>query len=288
MTQTTQTTAESLEALAERVDLAAHEVRKLDDNARIKAMELKRSVEEFHKAGLTQIVRYLKQDARGLELLLELAEDPLVYALFSMHGLVRADLRTRVVRTLEMVRPYMQSHGGDVELVDVRDDTVYVRLQGACNGCSMSAVTLRDGVEEALKNTIPEIQRVEVVPNEPGPAIIMPDSIGITAKRAGWFKGPALTDIASGEMLSMDALDPANTSILIVNLEGRLSAFRNACAHQALPLDGGVLDVENGTLTCPWHGFCYDVNNGECLTAPQAQLEAFPLRVEDGHIWVRL
>jgi nitrite reductase/ring-hydroxylating ferredoxin subunit len=76
-------------------------------------------------------------------------------------------------------------------------------------------------------------------------------------------------------------------SILLVNLENRLSAYRNACAHQGRPLDGGLFDAESGTITCPWHGFCFDAGSGECLTAPQAQLEPFPLKVQDGVIWVR-
>ena len=49
-----------------------------------------------------------------------------------------------------------------------------------------------------------------------------------------------------------------------------------------------VLDVSNGTLTCPWHGFCYDATSGECLSAPGAQLEQLPLRVDDGDVWVRV
>jgi Fe-S cluster biogenesis protein NfuA/nitrite reductase/ring-hydroxylating ferredoxin subunit len=273
-----------LETLAEQVDLAMGEVRKLDDAARVKAIELKRAVETFHQAGLTKIVKHLKQDPRGKQLLLELAEDPLVYALFSMHGIVRASLATRAIRVLEMVRPYMQGHGGDVEFVEVRDDTVYVRLHGACNGCSMSAVTLRDGVEEAIKSNIPEIARVEVVPNEPGPALIAPAAIGVTTSRTGWVRGPALSALPAGTIARLDADD---TSILLVNLNDQLSAFRNACAHQGLPLDGGTLDPVAGTITCPWHGFCFDATSGECHTAPAAQLEPFPLRVEDGTIWVR-
>jgi nitrite reductase/ring-hydroxylating ferredoxin subunit/Fe-S cluster biogenesis protein NfuA len=277
--------ADSLEALAARVDQAVNEARKLDDNGRIKALDLKRAVEEFHKAALTRMVRQLKADPRGLELLLELANDPLVYALFAMHGIVRADIGTRAARVLEMVRPYMQGHGGDVELVEVRGDTVFVRLMGACNGCSMSAVTLREGVEEALKSNIPEIKQVEVVPNEPGPALITLDSIGVTSNgRAGWVKGPSVAELPPG---TMQRLDSDECSILLVNIDNQLSAFRNACAHQGLPLDGGELDAATGHLTCPWHGFCFDARSGECITAPAAQLEAFPLRVEDGHVWVR-
>lgn len=283
-----QTTTDDFTQLAERVDQAVNGVRKLDPAARKEALALKTAIEEFHKVGLTKIVQRLKADPRGKELLFELVDEPSVYALFAMHGIVRADITTQVLRVLDMVRPYMQSHGGDVELDRVEGDTVYVRLQGACNGCSMSAVTLREGVEEALINQIPEINYVEVVPNDPGPALISLDALlaavdGASAER-GWLQGPPLEDVLPGRPYRLDVED---LSIVILKVQNRLSAYRNACAHMGLPIDGGLLDDTHGTLTCPWHGFCFDATSGECLTAPAAQLESFPLRVQDGHIWVR-
>ena len=160
------------ELLAERADLAIADCRALDQAPQASAMAMKSAIEELHKFGLTKIVQKLKQDPRGKELLFEMIEIPEVLALFSVHGLLRADVRTRVSRVIDMVRPYMQSHGGDVELADVKTDTVFIRLAGSCNGCSMSAVTLRNSVEEALKEHVPEIKNIEVLANEPGPAII--------------------------------------------------------------------------------------------------------------------
>jgi Fe-S cluster biogenesis protein NfuA/nitrite reductase/ring-hydroxylating ferredoxin subunit len=276
--------SDELDQLASRADRAVEAAQALEGPARAAAVELKDAIDALHKAGLTRIVRRLKEDPRGKQLLFELVEDPLVYALLATHGIVRPDLTTRARRVLEAVRPYMRSHGGDVELVEARGDTVRVRLHGACNGCSMAAVTLRDGVEEALRQSIPEIARVEVVPSDPGPALIMPESIGVSGGLADWVAGPLAADVPPG---TMQRLDDGEVRILLVHVAGRLSAYRNACAHMGLPLDGGLLDPESGELTCPWHGFCYDTASGECLTAPQAQLEAFPLRVVDGRIWVR-
>ncbi|MCU0495692.1 MAG: NifU family protein [Chloroflexaceae bacterium] len=275
---------DELDTLARRVDAALEAARKLDVPARQVALELKEALEAIHKAGLTHIVRHLKADPRGKELLFELVDAPLVYALFAMHGIVKADLATRVLRVIDAVRPYMQSHGGDVELVEVQGSTAFVRLHGACNGCSMSAVTLREGVEEALKHNVPEITAVEVVPNEPGPALIGLDSIGINDKSAGWLRGPALADVPPG---SLRRIKQDDVDVLLINLDNRLSAYRNECAHQGRPLHDGLFDPESGTITCPAHGFCFDAASGECFTAPQAQLESFPLRVEDGYIWVR-
>ncbi len=70
-------------------------------------------------------------------------------------------IRDRVSKALERVRPYLQSDGGDIDLVDVTEDmTVKVRLTGACYGCPFSMQTLKAGVEQAIMKEVPEIRRV--------------------------------------------------------------------------------------------------------------------------------
>lgn len=287
-TETITATELSFEQLAAQVDQAVDKVNQLDDQGKRAALALKTAIEAFHKVGLTKIVQKLKADPQGKELLFELVDEPSVYALFAMHGLVRADLTTRVTRVIDTVRPYMQSHGGDVELVRVEGATAFVKLHGACNGCSMSAVTLREGVEEALFTHVPEIKAVEVLPNDPTPALITVDALLATIDdnhTYGWQQGPPVDAIPAGRMQPMEA---AGHNILLVNLNNQLTAYRNACAHQGLPLHNGLLDATTGVITCPWHGWCFDATSGECYTAPSAQLEPFPLQVRDGHIWVRL
>jgi Fe-S cluster biogenesis protein NfuA/nitrite reductase/ring-hydroxylating ferredoxin subunit len=275
----------ALTALAERVDTAHARLEGLDPAARERALELKRAVEAFHREGLATIIRTLKADERGRELLFALVDDPAVYALFSMHGLVKSDLAARVRRVIDEVRPYMQSHGGDAELVEIAGSTARVRLSGACHGCSMSAVTLRNSIEEALRAHVPEIDTVEPVTNEePTPAFVSLDSLRQSGDRKGWIEGPPVDELEDGKPCRFDS---AEASILLLRLGGVVQAFRNACAHMGLPLDGGVVDREAGTLTCPWHGFRFDGRTGECLTAPQAQLETFPLRIEHGRVLVR-
>lgn len=71
------------------------------------------------------------------------------------------NLHDRVAKALERVRPYLQSDGGDIDLLDVTDDmTVKVRLKGACHGCPYSMQTLKAGVEQAIMKEVPEIKRV--------------------------------------------------------------------------------------------------------------------------------
>ena len=77
---------------------------------------------------------------------------------------VTETLRERVASVIETIRPSLQADGGDVELLDVTDDgIVQVRLQGACHGCPMAAMTLQMGIERILKTQVPEVQSVENV-----------------------------------------------------------------------------------------------------------------------------
>ncbi|MBT8350825.1 MAG: NifU family protein [Deltaproteobacteria bacterium] len=70
-------------------------------------------------------------------------------------------MKEKVQQALNKIRPMLQADGGDVEFVDVEDGVVKVRLQGACAGCPMSQMTLKNGIEKLLKEEIPEVKSVE-------------------------------------------------------------------------------------------------------------------------------
>lgn len=72
-------------------------------------------------------------------------------------------MKEKVTEALDKIRPSLQADGGDVELVDVVDGVVQVRLKGACAGCPMSQMTLKNGIERYLKQTVPEVKSVENV-----------------------------------------------------------------------------------------------------------------------------
>jgi Fe-S cluster biogenesis protein NfuA len=75
-----------------------------------------------------------------------------------------AIMREKVEEAINKIRPMLQADGGDVELVDVQEGVVTVRLQGACAGCPMSQMTLKNGIEKILKEEIPEVVSVESAP----------------------------------------------------------------------------------------------------------------------------
>ena len=276
------------EVLATAVDDHAGRVAELDADARTAALALKDAIEAFHRPGLVHIVRTLRDDPRGKELLFELVDDPAVRAIFALHGIIKPDIMTRANVALDGVRPYLQSHGGDVELVRIENGRAAVRLHGSCNGCSMSAVTLREGVEEALVKGVVEIEGIDVLDDEPTTALV---SLSSTRRKGtaetGWVEGPPTGDVALGSMLRFDVETETGTdSFIVTNIANKFAVFRNACVHQGMTLDGGMID--DGIIVCPWHGFKFEATTGECISAPGAQLSPIPTRIESGHVWVRV
>ena len=73
-------------------------------------------------------------------------------------------MREKVEAAINKIKPMLQADGGDVELVDVKDGVVTVRLRGACAGCPMSQMTLKQGIERMLKQEVPEVVSVQAAP----------------------------------------------------------------------------------------------------------------------------
>ncbi|MGY2876094.1 Fe-S cluster biogenesis protein NfuA/nitrite reductase/ring-hydroxylating ferredoxin subunit [Marmoricola sp. URHA0025 HA25] len=281
-----------VEDLAGALDEALAGIELLDGPQRVAVDAVRTALDDVHRAMLVHVVRSLKSDERGRELLFELVDDPRVRMVLLMHGLIRPDPLTAAREALDAVRPQLQSHGGDVSLDRIEDGVAYVRLSGACNGCSMSAVTMRNGVEQALKERVPGVTGVEVLPNEPGPALIGLSEIGLrtAGPQPGWADAGLIADFDLGAVSQRDLVseDGVRGDAVVVNLAGQLAAYVNSCPHLGNSLDDAEIDVVAGTLTCQWHGFCFDALSGDCQTLPGAQLQQLPLRVEDGRVWIRV
>lgn len=282
--------------LARAVDSAAAAVAELDGQSRKVADAIRVAVEAAHRAALVTIVRRLREDEGGRAALYEIVDDPMVHLLFSLHGIIRPDPMTAGRAALDTVRPGLRSHGGDAELVSIDDGVAFVRLSGACNGCSMSSVTMRDTVEQALVQSVPAVMSVQVLASEPTPTVIPLGSLRrrdeTTAElaTAGWVKSLAAADVPDGKVteLRLTAASGVTEDVVVIRIDASLTAYKDECAHQGLPLGDAMLDVSNGTLTCQWHGFCYDALSGDCMSAPGATLEQFPVRVVDGDLWIRV
>jgi Fe-S cluster biogenesis protein NfuA len=140
-----------------------------DPHARASAVELVQTLLELHGAGIERMLEMVF-DAAGGELIDRIADDEAVSGLLLLHGLHPLDIETRVAQALDRVRPMLHAHGGDVELLGVREGVVQLRLQGSCNGCSSSAATLEQAIKEAVYEAAPDVVALEVEGVTPPPA----------------------------------------------------------------------------------------------------------------------
>jgi Fe-S cluster biogenesis protein NfuA len=144
---------EEIEALLDRVETFPPAQREV-------ATELVQALLDMYGEGLSRIVA-AGQVPVG---------DELVSHLLLLHGLHPVPLESRVVGALDEVRPYLLAHGGGVELLGVDEGVVRLRLEGSCNGCPSSAVTLKHAVEEAIHKAAPDVERIEAEGAVPAPA----------------------------------------------------------------------------------------------------------------------
>jgi Fe-S cluster biogenesis protein NfuA len=150
---------EDLDQLLDRLEGLVGELERLEDDAtRTRVFELLDGIDVLHRFALQELVRTLQG-----RLPVEEVRDahPAVRWLFEAYGLGMDEHEAADI-ALEAIRPFVHSHGGEVEVLDVTDGTVHVRLSGACAGCTASDITLTEGVEEALREGLPGFVRVTV------------------------------------------------------------------------------------------------------------------------------
>ena len=132
--------------------------------ARAAVQELVQTLLALHSEAMERTLEIVHEsDLHGQALIDDLSADPLVGELMLLHGLHPLDLATRLELALDGVRPYMHSHGGDVELLAVTPEGgARLRLTGSCHGCPSSRVTLKYAVEEAVYAAAPDLIALEV------------------------------------------------------------------------------------------------------------------------------
>ena len=138
--------------MIERVEALLDEVETFPARERDVATELVQALLDMYGEGLERIVAACDDVP---------VEDELVAHLLLLHGLHPVPIAQRVSGALDEVRPYLLAHGGGVELLGVDEGVVRLRLEGACNGCPSSALTLTSAVEEAIQRAAPDIERIE-------------------------------------------------------------------------------------------------------------------------------
>jgi Fe-S cluster biogenesis protein NfuA len=146
----------------ERVEKLAAKLQSAGDpEIRATALDLVQSVIELHGAALERMIESLSETPGGEAALDAAVADDMVSSMLLLHGLHPDDIETRVLRGIEKVRPYLKSHGGDVELASVRDGIVRLVLRGTCGSCPSSSLTLKNAVEDALFEVAPDIVEIK-------------------------------------------------------------------------------------------------------------------------------
>jgi Fe-S cluster biogenesis protein NfuA len=147
---------------SERVEKLAAKLEKANDpETRAAALDLLQSVMEMHGMALNRMLQQLAKTPEGEAAVIDAVNDDLVSAMLLLHGLHPDDIETRVLRGIEKVRPYLKSHGGDVELSSVHDGIVHLVLHGSCGSCPSSSLTLKTAVEDALFEAAPDIVEIK-------------------------------------------------------------------------------------------------------------------------------
>ena len=132
--------------------------------ARALLQDCLQSLLAFYGDGLSRILAHIHDSgAVGQEILERIGQDQTVNGLLLIHGLHPVALETRLRGALEKVRPYMQSHGGNIELLSLENEVARVRLEGTCKSCPSSAITLELAVRRAVDEACPDLMGFEVV-----------------------------------------------------------------------------------------------------------------------------
>ncbi|MEJ7635063.1 NifU family protein [Aeromicrobium sp.] len=269
--------------------------------AQERAEELVRLVTDLYGSGLEHMMEILFElghlDDRTLA---SLAGDELVSGLLLVHGLHPYGIEQRVEDALEGVRPYLGTHGGDVELLEITDEgVVRLRLLGSCDGCPSSSVTLSLAVEGAIEAAAPEVIGIEVEDASPDSkdtgGLISVDSLMSRLQveppgGADWHVLAELSALAAGEVTSAEA---GGLSLLLCRIGEDLYAFVDRCARCESSLAGSALarrlggGLGDALLTCPSCQVHYDVRKaGACVDVPELHLNPLPVLADGGTVSV--
>ncbi len=297
--------------LLDRVQELTEQVDALSDpRARELAQDLVATVLAMYGDGLRRIIETIEASrVAGATILDQLAQDGAVASLLLIHDLYPVSLQERVVEALDTVRPYMESHGGNVELLGIDDGVAKLALRGSCNGCAASRATLELAIKQALEEHAPDLAGLDVQGvTDPEPA---PN--GLPMAPAGSGNGAELPVVqygAAGDPAplpladrlpprwlalaessrpgpgALRTLDADGVGLLLADVGGSLLAYENVCAACGEPL--GDSELRGGMLRC---GHCeveFDLPRaGRAAGGEPLQLRPIPL-LESGGLRVAL
>jgi Fe-S cluster biogenesis protein NfuA/nitrite reductase/ring-hydroxylating ferredoxin subunit len=273
---------DDINAYGERLQKLLAEVEALPyPGARELIQDCMASVLGFYGTGLKRILQVVSEDGpEGRKVFRDLIRDDVVKGLLLIHDLHPLNLEDRLLEALDKVRPYLKSHGGNVELISLENDVARLRLQGTCESCASSSVTLELAIRHAIEQACPDLVHFEVE--------------GVTQDKsaASQVSRRAVTDwtvVKTAHQLEEGAWMPVrigDVRLIICKVNGTLYAYRNRCPACNMPLDTG--SFEGGFLSCALNHRYDVVHAGRCAAIPSAHLDPLPLLVQENVVKVAL
>lgn len=258
---------EELEALMLELESAP------DNRERQKLFGLIQPVVELHRDALQRMIEIVRESG-GEKVIDKFAADRMLGDLLRGYELIpTADIETRVNEALHEARPLLHSHGGDVELVEMRGRIAILRLTGSCHGCASSLITLKRGVEATLFRLVPDLRGVEVA--------------GVTTSElpagAKWLPLVYWSDLHDGEWMKVQLFED---ELLVCTFDQRPFAFKNRCPAGGEGLEAA--EYHHLTLLCLEHGKQFDLRTGICAADDTLHLDVLPVMVDDAVVKVAI
>lgn len=264
-----------------------------DPAARAASQELVRALMELHGSALERMLATIRRNgAAGGTIVEQLSRDDLIASVLLLYDLHPVDLETRVRGALDKSRPYLQTHGGNVELVAIEETVVRLRMQGSCSGCPSSAVTLKLAIEQAIHEAAPDVTAILVEgQEEPHGAAAVLAALksatgldGIGDGDGAWQDVPDLGRLGNGATRRTEV---AGREVLFCRIEETLYAYGARCPR--CDADLGAAALASRSLACPGCGQTYDVvQAGRASARPDLHLDPFPILTRNGRTQVAL
>jgi Fe-S cluster biogenesis protein NfuA/nitrite reductase/ring-hydroxylating ferredoxin subunit len=273
---------DDINAHGERLQKLLAEVEALPyPGARELIQDCMESVLGFYGTGLKRILQVVSEDgAEGRKVFRDLIRDDVVKGLLLIHDLHPLNLEDRLLEALDKVRPYLKSHGGNVELISLENDVARLRLQGTCQSCASSSVTLELAIRHAIEQACPDLVHFEV------------EGVAQDNSAASLVSRKAVTDwtvIKTAHQLEEGAWMPVrigDVRLVVCKVNDTLYAYRNRCPACNMPLDTG--SFAGGFLSCALNHRYDVVHAGRCAEVPSAHLDPLPLLVQENVVKVAL
>ncbi|MDQ6922231.1 MAG: NifU family protein [Candidatus Dormibacteraeota bacterium] len=252
-------------------------------------MEAIQALLSLHGDGLARVVQVLEESGED-RVLQQLSGDEVVGGLLLLHGVHPLPLESRVRQALDKVRPYLASHGGNVDLLEVRDGSVSLRLEGSCDGCPSSAMTLKYAIEQAISETAPDVLAIHVAgvtPPQPTAGFIPLTQIRPAEKAAPDGDWQEVRGLEGLEPSAIRVLEVGGTGLVCCRLGESWYAYRDGCPNCSGSLEGARLDAV--ILACPGCGHRFDARHaGRCIEDSSQHLEPVPLLIQGGVVRVAI